>query len=688
MLADLHFKPIMDSSDNNISEEFLVPALSQSVRYDRGVGFFSSGWLVMVVEGMTQFAANGGKARIITSPILNQKDWDAMQEGAEARFDEILYASLHETIKDLQSTLSADVRTALSWLIADRIIEFKIAIPQKKLTGEFHAKFGVFTDEEGNQISFNGSNNETIHGTQENWEYLHIFSSWEPAYKAQITAAVKKFERLWNNEDPNLRLYNLPEAARQKIIKIREPYDERPYQKPRFIREYYASYETRQLWEHQLEAIQAWEDHDRHGILAMATGSGKTRTALAAAESCPELAVLLIAVPRNNLVDQWAEELTKYTSLPKPICVYEKSADWQDLLFNKFLAGHQTQWQKPLVMIGSMQSLSGSRFLSILEDGQLPPKSLIIVDEAHNVGAPSYQKILRAEFEWRLGLSAIPERPGDEEGNQAILDYFGGTVYEYSMADALRDERLCPYDYHVYPAYMSEDEFESYQQLTQKIIRLRSNIDAGDNKYRDEKDLEQLFFQRASLIKKVSEKEEIINDILDDFPPQRCLIYCADTEQLNEISGMLNERELIHQKYISKTPAVERAAALEAIGAKRVPVLLAIDCLDEGIDVPAVDQAIILASSKNRRQFIQRRGRVLRKSPDKQKATMIDVIVLPPYNYSLSGNNAILCGELLRATEIAELADNHHSALLQIDELVSPYGILLTELLSWRERQS
>jgi superfamily II DNA or RNA helicase len=686
-LKSLDFPVAMNTSEFDVIKSFFTPALQTSLRYDRGVGFFSSGWLRMVIDGMAQFAENGGQARIITSPILNDEDWEALQKGAAAYHDRILYQSLAQTIDSLRSTLERDVRSALSWLIADGVLTFKLAVPQNDLAGEFHAKFGVFTDAHGDKVSFNGSNNETVNGTLRNYESFDIFHSWNEAYVPFVKGHESRFERLWTNNDPNLRVYNLPEAARQAIIQIRDNDDERPYTLPPSIKSYYESVSPAILWDHQREAISAWEENNRVGILSMATGSGKTRTALSAAEKCPELSMLVIAVPRGNLVEQWAEELKQHTSFPEPILIYESSAAWQDKLFDALLAGDHSDWQAPLIVIGTMKSLSSDRFLSVIEDAGIPERTLLIVDEVHNVGAPSYQSILRSEFQWRLGLSATPERHFDEVGSAAIIEYFSGTIFIYSMAQALKDGRLTPYQYYVYPAYLSDEEFTEYQNLTRRIISMRSRTNDDSTTLHtnqmvdgDNRDVERLLFLRATILKRCAEKVDILDNALKRHPPHRCLIYCAETTQLKAVSEILNHNSTVHLKYTSQTSSNQRAEALQALEERRIPILLAIDCLDEGVDVPNVDQAIILASSTNRRQFIQRRGRVLRRSPGKRMATLVDVIALPPDTVGFEGKGMIR-GELARATEIAQLAFNQHEALLQIEKYVQPYGILLTDLL-------
>lgn len=599
-LRDQHFAHVINSSEVDIAQDFLQPALVNSIGYDRGVGFFSAAWLSLMVDGMIQFAANGGHARILTSPILNAADWEALQKGIEASQDEILRESLQQTVSDLRETMTRDARTALAWLVADGILTFKLAVPINKLTGEFHAKFGIFTDAEGDQISFEGSNNETEQGTIQNYESFKVFPSWKPALASFVQADVQRFERLWNNQDANLRAYELPEAIRQAIIRIRDD-DVRPYPVPAHLQaeepEAYLS-----LWQHQKDAIDAWEANGRVGLLSMATGSGKTRTALAAAERCPELSLLIVAVPASALVTQWAAELKRHTRLPEPILVYEASSSWQDRLFNAMLAKNSAGWTSPLVIVGTMKSLASERFQTVIEDADIPENTLLIVDEAHNVGAPTYRRILDERFQWRLGLSATPARHFDEIGTSVIRDYFQKTVFIYSMRDALRDGRLTPYEYYIYPAQLSADEYAEYLELTRRIIVARGKTDErityqshnqldGDNKQ-----VEQLLIRRARILKKTASKLQAVERVLQDFKLTRSLVYCADQEQLEEVRTVFKASHLTHAIYIGQTPKDQRSSALDALGKGHIPVVLAIDCLDEGVDLPAVSEAIIIAS--------------------------------------------------------------------------------------------
>ncbi|WP_263809158.1 DEAD/DEAH box helicase family protein [Salinibacter sp.] len=681
----------IDTSSHDIVDDFFVPMLQNAKRYDRGVGYFSSGWLRAHAQGMVEFAENGGRARWITSPNLTEADWEHLRKGEHARRDAVLREALAQNIEDLEQSLKQDTLSALAWMVADGILDFRLALPHEKLShGEFHDKFGIFEDKEENRVSFNGSYNDSKQGLR-NYESLKIFCSWDQR-REWVENDIKRFETLWGNDDPNVQVFKLPEAARARIINFRS--DKRPYPEPEEPLTYPTDYgderveePSLELWSHQKEAIQKWEENGRVGLWNMATGSGKTIAALAAAERQPKLELLVVAVPTNNLVEQWEEELLKFTDFPEPMRIYGSSARWQDRLFNKMRAAHRNGWPEPLVLIGSLDSLSRIPFQSVITDAGLPEHAMLIADEVHNVGAPTYQRILKSDFSMRLGLSATPERHFDEEGTETIMEYFGGEIFAYTMREALDDNRLSPYTYHTCAAPLSVEEYEEYLNLTRRILAERSSDQEGTTLFTNNKvdedsdDVEQLLYERARILKKATAKTDLLADILDEHPFERGLIYCADKEQLQEVHEILRDLELVHLKYIGETPKEERRTALKALANGQVPAILAIDCLDEGVDVPAADTAIILASSTNERQFVQRRGRVLRKASDKDHATLIDVLALPPPSLGRDGK-WILKSELARAKTMAELADNHYEALRQLKQHTKQYGVLLTELLS------
>lgn len=522
--------------------------------YNRGVGYFSSGWLRLAAKGMAAFAAHGGRARWVTSPILSESDWEALYSGEQAKVDETLMASLVHSIKDLENTLQHDTLTALSWMVADGILDFRLAVPREKLAGgEFHDKFGVFTDAEGNRVSFNGSYNDSIQGSR-NYESIKVFCSWEPAFAPLVEADALRFERLWNNEDPNVRIYPLPEAAREQILKLRpaeRPYPHPPWVEPETVapaltpapaptapapvvpaavypvtpgdqsggdKFFEAPDPSTQrlvlppkllIRDYQREAIRAWSANDGRGIYAMATGTGKTITALTLATKVAERNpdrpfVLIILCPYINLCRQWEGELLKFGV--QAVSCYEGRARWETLFDEAFQRLHAKLGKVAAFVVTNATFQSDAfqvRLKARLASQSVTP--FIIADEAHNLGAKGVQNYLHPEIKLRLALSATPDRHLDPEGTQAIFEYFGKIVYTFPLGRAIAEGYLTQYEYHPILVTLSPEEAEQYWQITQQLSRLLA-CGKGDSLNELGEGAMHLLIKRARLIGAAADK--------------------------------------------------------------------------------------------------------------------------------------------------------------------------------------
>ncbi|NWJ46940.1 MAG: DEAD/DEAH box helicase family protein [Chloroflexi bacterium] len=559
-------------------------------------------------------------------------------------------------------------------MVADGILTFRLALPRNKLDqGDFHDKFGIFTDVEGNEISFNGSYNDSFQGTR-NYESIKVFCSWESAYTAFVKADIERFERLWNNFDPNVKVFDLPEAARQQIIRL-QTY-ERPYTKPAWldgkkISELTSPYEyqTRRpalpeqtsLREYQLEAIKAWFEHGSCGILEMATGTGKTITALAAAIRLYEREtrlLIIISCPFTHLVTQW-EEVVKQFGF-NTFLAFGTTSTWVNKLADKVL-NFATGYINNLVVLTTHDTFSNPRFGSIFQEKHLP--YLVIVDEVHDIGAPKRRQGLISEYKYRLGLSATPRRWLDEEGTDTIFEYFGETVFEFDLAKAI-PKYLTPYEYYPYFVELSSEELAEYEKMTQKITK-RSR--ASDESKNDEI-LKLYFILRQKIVVNARNKFTCLEEILGSLQNyDHTLVYCSP-EQIDQVQYILNTNGIVQSRFTGEESLQERKVLLESFDKGRHEILVAMKCLDQGVDVPSTRTAVIMASSGNPKEFIQRRGRVLRKYEGKEKAIIYDIIVVPTLTGKLNLNafeleRKILKKELQRYDEFAGLALNRISAL-------------------------
>lgn len=683
-LTELNLPLILDTSSNDLIREFFVPSLAHSARYDRGVGYFSSGWLRLAAEGMVEFAENGGKARWVTSPILNAADWESLLIGDSATRDPVLRAVLAENIRSLAESLERHTLSALAWMIADGVLTFRLAVPRNKLEfGDFHDKFGIFTDREGNRISFNGSYNDSIHGTR-NYESIRVFCSWEPAFAPLTVADTARFERLWNNEDGNVRVFELPEAAREHILRLRA--NERPYHWPdeNAVHQQRVQYRSAQpaipgdvlLRDYQREAIDAWFANDCRGLLEMATGTGKTITALAASARLfareTRLAVV-IAVPYQHLVDQWHVEAEEFGY--RPILAYQSKASWLAGL-NDQIMEYDNGYRQFISVITTHSTFIDPDFQRSIS--KLTGPALLVADEAHHLGAERSRQSYPHTVLFRLALSATPDRWFDDEGTRALRGYFGDTVFSFPLERAI-GVCLTPYYYYPHLVPLTDEELEQYEELSVRIAKL-----FGQEDDRAQETLKMLLIRRAELLNKASNKLEVLSELLDhQRHVDHALFYCAPG-QIDDVQRLVGwDKGLLVHRFTAEEDPEERRQLLSDFSNGTLDALVAMKCLDEGVDVPSTRTAYILASSGNPREFIQRRGRILRKSPGKEFATIHDLIPIPPVGRAVSQDSpgfsserSILRRELERFREFASPALNKHQALDVIWELASRYNLM------------
>ncbi|OQY37008.1 MAG: hypothetical protein B6243_01745 [Anaerolineaceae bacterium 4572_5.2] len=676
--TELTLPKTLDTSTADIIAGFFVPVLARAVRYDRGVGFFSSGWIRLAAKGLIGLVDNQGKARWITSPILSEDDWQALWAGNQAREDIILRATLFRNIDTLAEDLERNTLSALAWMVADEILDFRLALPLNKLDREFHAKFGIFTDAQGNQIAFNGSYNDSITGTR-NYEEIDIFRSWIEEQMDWVERRKAQFQRLWDNQDENVRVFELPEAAKEKIIKLRS--NERPYKIPdwveaKVIREKRGSYllgsrfaspripDGITLRDYQEEAIESWFANDCRGLFEMATGTGKTITALGAATQLfaqENRLLLVITCPYKHLVEQWADESQKFGF--SPIRVAESRAKWEADVVRKLQAFRRGRTDLATIITTNNALQSG-----ILPE-MLDPfwtEALLVADEAHHVGAPKILAALPETAPWRLGLSATPVRHYDEDGTEAILDYFDDVVFSLPLEEAI-GTYLTPYYYHAIPVEITDEEFAKFSNLTRQLQRYLR----GDESPLSEA-AQMIAIQRARVLNNSVAKLDWLYEHIEDYAKLKHTLFYVGDKLFGKVRKLLGlEKHIRIHEFTQRQNNRERQSILERFSEGHLQALVAMKCLDEGVDVPPTRTAYFLASSGNPREFVQRRGRVLRKSPGKEYATLYDLIAIPPLDYIALGDQspdysavrAAVRREYRRVKEFAGLAINHYHAL-------------------------
>jgi superfamily II DNA or RNA helicase len=679
----------LNTSTHDLSLQFFEPLLSHATRYDRGVGYFSSSWLRINARGMVKFANNGGRARWIASPILEAADWEALRVGDEARRNAVLRTALQRSILDLAEVLERDTLSALAWMIADEIITFKLALPHNKLEhGIFHVKFGVLTDSQGSRVGFSGSYNDSVQGTR-NYDDLTVFCEWRSLYEYnRIQALQRRFEHLWNDLEPNVQTFDLPEAARAQIVELRS--HERPYPIPEWIRLHQSNNgpippdssrlpsipRHLTLYNYQSEAIAAWFDHTCKGLLEMATGTGKTITALAASvrlyQQEQQLAVI-ITVPYQHLVDQWKKEAISFGY--SPVLAYLSKRRWIDLI-NAQIVEFNGGYRRVISVITTHTTFGSREFQKSIE--RISGPTLIIADEAHHLGAEQARLNYPQHILYRMALSATPDRWFDDAGTRALRTYFGETVFSFPLEKAI-GFTLTPYYYFPHLVTLTDAEMEKYETLSLKIARL-TNRDGTDY----EQALKMLLIRRAQLLNNAEKKLETLANLVDqERHIEHALFYCAPG-QIEKVLRLLGiEKGLIVHSFTAKESNTERQRLLRQFARGDLQGLVAMRCLDEGVDVPSTRTAYLLASSSNPREFIQRRGRILRRDETKDSSVIHDLIAVPPLHAPSEQHSRVsdaernlMKRELARFAEFANSAANKHKALDSIWKVITQYELM------------
>ncbi|BAY20735.1 helicase domain-containing protein [Calothrix sp. NIES-2100] len=446
------------------------------------------------------------------------------------------------------------------------------------------------------------------------------------------------------------------------------------------------------LRQYQQQAMTSWFANNGRGTLKMATGSGKTITALAIACELYQqinLQVLVVVCPYRHLVTQWARECEKFNL--QPILAFLDVRNWQSQLSTQ-IYNLRSGSQRFVTVITTNSTLIGDGFQSQVK--YFPDRTLIIGDEAHNLGAPKLEESLPRRVGLRLALSATPERYFDDDGTQSLFDYFGAVLQpEFTLRDAIAQGALVHYLYYPILVELTEAESIAYLKLTRRIgrsllYRERENGEAGD--FEANEDLKPLLMQRARLIGAAENKLTALRELMATRKDTtHTLFYCSDGSQEAGQRSSLRQLKAVAKilgvelgykvsTYTAQTSLQERELLRCQFESGELQGLVAIRCLDEGVDIPAIQTAVILSSSGNPRQFIQRRGRVLRPHPGKERAIIYDMIVLPPDldRETIEVERNLLKKELRRFVEFADLADNAGEARMKLLALQKRYGLL------------
>ena len=700
---DLDIKSNYESGIGDIVQDFYEPVLADSVLYDRIAGFFTSTSLAVAARGMAKFIQNGGIMRLVTSPILSSEDIAIMQKVIDNAND-ITASELGLDLTNLEDTLISDHVKALGWLLSQGRIEIKLAIvvddkglPITKENlishGLFHQKVGILTDKEENHLSFSGSINETASAWTRNDEEFKVFKEWKESceyYKKDR----EKFDEIWSGNKDNVCVIPLPKAIREELISYSKDFDVDTISARKYLsrKKKESSFELDgiSLFFYQKEALAKWRNAGYSMLFEMATGTGKTRTAVAGMNYLMhqhERIITIISCPQNTLAKQWKSEVEKLNIYSDETDVIDGThTNWRNALKTICLQNSAGFADKCIIYTTHDTASSPDFTKAILDCVGKRTKLLFIGDEVHWLGARKLRCALLDRYNFRIGLSATPSRWFDDSGTRLIGNYFGNEHFEFTLKDALSEINpltgkhfLVDYFYHIHRITLTEEESDRYAILTERISKLYRVKDTDD----DAAELyERLIEQRANIVKNAENKYPILSSILDNLSKQgelEDLIIFVSPQQKETVIDILNEKGIIFhqltQEEGTKPKAqynglTERQHIIQKFVEKKYKVLVAIKCLDEGIDIPTATRGILMASSTNPREYVQRIGRIIRQEHTKKYAYLYDICVESSSNIFDDGireiDQKIRRKELARLTEIAEYAINSADALKNI----------------------
>ena len=685
---------------------FFKGALKQATEYRRAAGYFSGSVFRVAYDEFAGFFSRGGKFEVVCNGHLSLADATAALAG------------LQESWKWTQVKLEEVAKRAgrpelnlMSWAIANGALAVKVAQVVPHTNAIYHEKFGLFLEGGNPFLAFEGSANETYAAFKTNYERVCLYPNEMKNATVYQSRLASEFEKLWQNKTTGLSILPLFEAFRQKSVKIAK--------KGADVIESATSFEKVNdemvvpveiihfpsrlvLHDYQEDAIDAWFSHGGKGILEMATGAGKTFTALSAMakvyENCGGPLAILIVAPYIHLVEQWSEEASKFGL--SPICCFGNWKNWNQALeagvFRLNNGGRNV-----LSVAVTNATFCSDRFQKLID--KIGVRTVLIADEVHNLGSTKLASVLPERVTLRLGLSATPARWMDQHGTDLLENYFGKIIFRFGLKEALNHEPpvLVPYRYFPILVKLDDDEQEEYINLTAAIGRCLSDLDSVSMSEM----AKSLLIKRSRLIASARQKLPALRKAIGPYSSAlHTLVYCGDStvefgddedanlnsgsnvgmqRQIDAVTSILgHELGMAVSQFTADTSQSERGEILSQFSLGELQAIVAIRCLDEGVNIPKISRAFILASSTNPRQFIQRRGRILRRAAGKSIAEIFDFVVRPPTIDSTDSRAGFKAGrrliqnEMRRVAEFASLADNGPEARLSLIPMLKEWDLL------------
>jgi superfamily II DNA or RNA helicase len=593
-----------DSTDT--VKDFYLPCLERSSLYRRAVGYFTSRGLAVAAQGVAALLNADGRMRLVASPKLEADDLEAIRKGYVAREDAVTRA-LIASIENVSDEIIRDRLSVLAWLVAEGRLEVRIAVPLDGSgavkSGIYHEKLGLFSDDGGDVVAFTGSPNETAGGLLDNFEAIDVFCSWDDP-QGRVPRKIDNFERLWANRTRGLSVLDFPAAARARLLEYHSHQKAPPP----------PSHEAVNRWRHQDEAISKFLERER-GVLEMATGTGKTRTALRICEMLVnrgDVDTIIVSADGVDLLEQWHAQLLALAP----------AFSSRFVVFRHYAEHHQRERfvlnPRRAVLLVSRSALAPAMRALTSRSGA---RTLLIHDEVHRLGSPGSRASLAGlsdSVRFRLGLSATPEREYDADGTQFIQEHIGPVIFSFGLADAIRRRILSPFNY--YPLeYVPDDNDRKRLQDVYRRAEARERV--GDPMAQEE-----IWIELAKVYKTSLAKLPVFSVFLEEHAKvlERSIIFVETREYGDEVLRIVHRyRHDFHTYYTG-----EESGTLARFATGEIECLLTCHRLSEGIDIRSIRSVILFSSARSPLETIQRMGRCLRIDPDQpaKRANVVDFI--------------------------------------------------------------
>lgn len=661
--------------------DFYIPVLGSSISYDRIAGYFSSTSLAVVARGIYGLIKNNGKMRIIASPFLSKGDVNIISnEDIQTKVTNKFFIELDNIV----DTFQQNHLKALGWMLQEDRLEIRLAyVSKNNLTssneGIFHQKVGVFYDINGNIVTFSGSINETASGWLRNIEEFKVFKSWIPGQDIYVDDDVSKFNEIWSGSRANIDIIDIPKAVKDKLINYSEDFDKeslvlKKHKEKKYIKKIEKNLN---LFDYQKDAVNKWIDNDYHLLFEMATGTGKTRTAIGCMFEIlkkGEGLVVIIACPQGTLSLQWKKEIENIGIDFDESIVADSTNPKNKEHIKESLSKLSIKLIDNLVIFTTHSTGSSKDFVNLFVKDSKKYKIMFIGDECHGLGSQEQRYSLAEHYVFRIGLSATPQRWFDDIGSDIIYKFFGNKSYEFTIEQALTMSNpltgktfLNKYKYIPYFIELTDDELYEYQELTSKINKL-AIINKNDKDH--EKNWNYLLFKRADITKNAKNKYIVLESILKNNEIKDTIIFVS-YKQIDKVLKLMPTYNLKANKITQDVKIRDRELYINYFKRGTYNVLIAMTCLDEGIDIPSASTGILMSSSSNPREYIQRVGRIIRQSDDKEVAIMHDIIIKPSYDRIQDKNLRIIESnifdkELRRVEDMSKNAINNAEVLNEV----------------------